>query len=163
MKTLLLMRHAKSSWKDQTLKDRDRPLSKRGVKNAVYMGSIFLEYELIPQLVLSSSVKRARQTAELVLEACRYPGTVIYLDTLFLAEAEVILDALRLLPDDMERVLVIGHNPGLVSLLQMLTQQIIPLPTAGVAYISLSIDTWRSLSFESTAELVEVWQPKDTK
>lgn len=163
MKTLLLMRHAKSSWKERPLTEKDRPLSKRGIKNATQMGSVFLENELIPQLVLSSSVKRARQTAEVVLTACNYRGEVIFLDKLFLAESKVIVDALRLLPDAVERVLVVGHNPGMESMLQILTRQIIPLPTAAVAHISLNTDTWKSLGYEHFAELVQLWEPKGLK
>jgi len=161
MKTLILMRHAKSSWKDQKMKDKDRPLTKRGMKDAVQIGAVFDKNELIPQLVLSSSVKRARQTTELVLEACHYPGDVIYMDKLFLAEADVILDALRLLPDEVERVLVIGHNPGMESVLQILTGQIIALPAAAAANISLLSDSWKSLGLENSAELIQLWRPKD--
>jgi len=163
MKTLILMRHAKSSWKDQKMKDKDRPLTKRGMKDAAQIGTVLDKNELIPQLVLSSSVKRARQTAELVLEACHYPGEVIYMDNLFLAEADVILDALRLLPNDVERVLVIGHNPGLECALQILTRQIVALPAAAAANISLMIDSWKSLGVGNSAELIQLWKPKDIK
>ena len=163
MKTLILMRHAKSGWKDQSLKDKDRPLSKRGMKDAVQIGTVLYKNELIPQLVLSSSVKRARQTAELVLETCQYLGEVIFLDKLLLAEADIILDALRLLPNELERVLVIGHNPGMESVLQILTGQIVALPAAAAANISLVTDSWKDLELENSAELNQLWKPKDIK
>jgi phosphohistidine phosphatase len=163
MKTLILMRHAKSSWKDQKIKDKDRPLTKRGMKDAVQIGTVLEKNELIPQLVLSSSVKRARQTAELVLEACHYPGEVIFMEKLFLAEADVILDALRLLPNEVERVLVIGHNPGMESVLQILTGQIVALPAGAAANISLLSDLWKSLGLENHTELIQLWRPKNIK
>jgi phosphohistidine phosphatase len=161
MKTLLLMRHAKSSWSDRKAKDRERQLTKQGKKNAREMGKVLLKNELIPQLVLSSSVERCRQTAQEVTEACNYQDNILFLDKLFMAEAEVIVDALKLLPDKIERVLVVGHNPGLESMVIFLSGQIEPLPSASIANISLTINSWKDLNKDSSGELIQLWRPKD--
>lgn len=161
MKTLLLMRHGKSSFKDEKLKDRDRHLAKRGHKNAVQMGQLLKEQELIPQLLLSSAVERSKETAEDLLSSADNPVEVVYLEHLFMAEPDLILDALKLLSDSYERVMVIGHNPGLESLVQILTGQIESLPTAAIAFISLPISSWRELKKDVKAELIQLWKPKD--
>ena len=161
MKTLLLMRHAKSSWKDADIKDRKRPLSKRGKRNAPQMGELLKEKELLPQLILASSAVRARQTAELLAEASGYQGDIRYLDDLYMAEADEYLDELKKLPDNLERVMLIGHNPGLESLLPMLTGRVESLPTAAIAHLTLPISNWKELSKKTKAELVELWRPKE--
>lgn len=160
MKTLLLMRHAKSSFKDEHLKDRERPLSKRGIRQATAMGELIMDRELVPQLLLSSTVVRACQTAQIVSQACQFRGREILLENLFMAEPAVLLDMLKLISDDNERVLIIGHNPGMEGLLQRLTGRVEALGTAAVAYLVLPIRSWREISHDSIAELVELWEPR---
>jgi len=161
MKTLLLMRHAKSSWKDSNLADHERPINKRGQKDAPRMGSILADRELVPQMLLSSTAVRARQTAEAVLDSSGFQGEVTYLDRLYLAEAEEYIAVLRELPDDIERVMVIGHNPGLETLLQLLSGLIESLPTAVIAHLALPIQHWSELTSETNGEIVDVWRPKE--
>lgn len=161
MKTLLLMRHAKSSWKEKNIPDHERPLNKRGRRDAPRMGHLLQERELTPQLILSSSALRSRQTAELVAETAEYAAEVLYLDELYMAEPEGYIAALRKLPDTVERVLLIGHNPGLETLLQMLSNRIESLPTAVLADISLPIEEWGVLSNNVEGDLVEIWRPKE--
>jgi phosphohistidine phosphatase len=76
MKTLLIMRHAKSSWKDPDLPDHDRPLNKRGKHDAPSMGKLLKDEDLIPDLIISSTAARAKKTAELVAKACKYKGEI---------------------------------------------------------------------------------------
>ena len=161
MKSLLLMRHAKSSWKDSKLKDMDRPLTKRGLKNAPRMGQLLLEMDLAPQSILCSPAVRARQTAELVSEALHFDGETYYLENLYMAEPPAYLEALSKLPDELERVLVIGHNPGLEALMQLLTDQCEALPTASIAYISLPIDAWKHLKKKTSGDLINLWRPRE--
>lgn len=161
MKTLLIMRHAKSSWKDTKLKDRDRPLNKRGKRVAPQMGDLIKEKELIPQRILCSTALRAKQTAEALLTQLDYQGDVEYLDKLYMAEADDCVRILRHQPDEIERILLIGHNPGLESLIPMLTGRIEALPTAAIAYLSLPIKTWNDLKHDVDGELVELWRPKE--
>ncbi len=160
MKTLLLMRHGKSSWKDKSLKDKQRPLKKRGVEDAKEIGKLLLENELVPQVILSSSALRARQTAEQVTETCKYKGKISYLDEYYMAEPEIYLEKIKSLPDEIERVLVIGHNPGLEALLQMMDGKIESLPTGSLAYLSLSLDAWANISLDTAGELVGFWLPE---
>ena len=159
MKTLLLMRHAKSSWKDTELSDIDRPLSKRGKKDAPQMGALLLEKELVPQIILSSPAVRARQTAELLAAACEFTGDVQYLDSFYLAEPAAYVEGLVALPDDIELAMVIGHNPGLEGLLQMISGRIESLPTSTIAYLSVPISSWHELRSDTEGELLELLLP----
>jgi phosphohistidine phosphatase len=161
VKTILLMRHAKSSWKDKNIKDRKRPLGKRGKRNAPQMGELIKEKELIPQIILSSSAERAKQTSELFSKGSGFQGETKYIDSLFMAEADEYIKALRALPDDIERVMVIGHNPGLESLLPLWTGQIEALPTSAIAYLVAPIQHWGDLNKDSKLDLVEIWRPKE--
>ena len=161
MKTLLLMRHAKSSWKNASLPDHDRPLAKRGLRDAHRMGELIGRQELFPQLVLVSSAVRAAETARIFCEICGCQSNLRQVDELYMAEAETYLAQLKALPDTVERVLLIGHNPGLESLLQMLSGRVESLPTAVIAYISLPIASWCDISATTEGELIELWRPKD--
>lgn len=163
MKTLLLMRHAKSSWKDSRLQDFDRPLNKRGEKDAPRMGKLLKDEELIPQLILSSPAVRARETVEAVAKAAGQDVPVEYFDSFYLAEPSVYFDIARTLPDNLERVMIMGHNPGLEAMLQMLTGQVEGLPTAAIAYLVLPINHWSELNTNLEAELVNLWRPRDLK
>ncbi len=163
MKTLLLMRHAKSSWNDSKLADHERPLNKRGRQDAPMMGELLVDRELVPQLILSSSALRSRQTAELLAETSGFSGDVTYSNKLYMAEVDEYINALRALPDDNERVMVIGHNPGMETLLQILSGQIQSLPTAVIAHLVLPIEHWSELSAETSGELVEIWLPKELR
>jgi phosphohistidine phosphatase len=161
MKTLLLMRHAKSSWKEPKMKDRERPVNKRGRKTTPRMGELLKEAELVPQVIYSSSAVRARQTVEMLISACGFTGDIKYFDSFYMAEPEVYLKRLRKLPDDIERVMVIGHNPGLEALMQILSGKVEALPTASIAYLSLPITNWKDLYEDTKGELIEVWRPKE--
>lgn len=163
MKTLLIMRHGKSSWKHKDLEDHERPLSKRGLRDSRMMADIIQEKELIPQVILASSSVRTTQTAQIFSEETGYRGEILTLDSLYLAEAEAYLHELKQLSDEYERVMVIGHNPGLESLLQMITGRIEALPTGVVAYISLPISHWEEINGESVGELVQIWKPKEIR
>lgn len=161
MKTLLLMRHAKSSWKDEDLSDHERPLNKRGNKDAPLMGKLILEKELIPQLILSSSAVRARLTVKAIVECVNYQGQVEFLDEFYMAEPAVYLERLTSLPADIERVMIVGHNPGLEGLVQMLSQQVETLPTSALAYLVLPIQEWKEIKEDSQGDLIEIWRSRD--
>lgn len=163
MKTLLLMRHAKSSWKEVDLPDIERKLNKRGKKDAPEMGALIREKELIPQRILSSTAARCRLTVEAMGETSGFSGPVDYHDSLYLAEPQAYIDAVKAVPDGEERILVMGHNPGLEGLLQMLTDQVESLPTGALAYLSLPLMHWSELSLTTKAELIEVYRPHDMR
>ncbi|MDZ4159140.1 MAG: histidine phosphatase family protein [Anaerolineaceae bacterium] len=163
MKTVLLMRHAKSSWKNTEIEDHERPLNKRGEKDAPMMGSLIREKKVVPQLILCSSALRARLTAEAMIKAAKYKKEIEYLDKFYLAEAQVYLEALQNLPDDLDSVMIIAHNPGLEGLLQILSRKVEPLPTAAIAKLELPIEHWQDLRNETEGKLVKLWLPKDLK
>ncbi len=160
MKTLLIMRHGKSSWKDDKLPDNERPLKKRGRKDSAHMGELLKKKDLIPDVVLCSTAKRSRQTADILLEEMDYKGEVQYLDSLYMAETEVFFNVLHALPD-YACVLIIGHNPGLETLLQMMTNDINSLPTAAVAHVTLPIEHWEEFHADTSGELKNLWLPRE--
>lgn len=162
MKTLLLMRHGKSSWKDfKKDEDKFRPLTKRGVKDVEQMADLLEEKEIFPQIILTSTAKRARETANIFLEECRGEITFIALDSLFLAEPPAVIEVLKTIQNQTERLLLIGHNPGLECLLQHLTGAVESLSTSNVACLELPIEHWEDISLETHAEKWEKWKPKD--
>lgn len=161
MKTLLLMRHAKSSWKDPAAQDHERPLNKRGEKDAPKVGKLLKDHNLVPHFIVSSTAARCAQTADLVGEKSGYTGEILYSDSLYLAEPQAIVEVLRDLPDEHKRVLVIGHNPGLEGLLQMLTGRVESLPTSALAYLVLPVKSWQELEVNTETELIDIWRLRD--
>jgi phosphohistidine phosphatase len=160
MKTLLILRHAKSSWRKAELADHDRPLSKRGKRDAPRIGNLLRREELVPDLIISSSATRARRTAELVSEACGYGGELQLERDLYAADPEAYLDALQLLPESIKCVMVVGHNPGLEELLELLTGEWQRLPTAALAQVKLRLDAWEKIDEEPQGKLVNLWLPR---
>lgn len=163
MKTLILMRHAKSSWKDHTLSDIDRPLKKRGKKDAQAMGKIIFDKELLPQRIYSSNAKRARRTAEILIEEVKTDIPLELVDSLYMAEVSAYYDLIRSLSDQFERVMLVGHNPGLESMVQLLSNEIESVPTSAVAVISLPIKKWKELTPAIKGDMVELFKPKHDK
>ena len=161
MKTLLILRHAKSSWKNTGLADHDRPLAKRGQRDAPRMGRLLRDENLTPDLILSSTAKRALDTAEAVAEASGYEGEVESRPEFYMAGAEAYLRALRALSDDYECVMVIGHNPGLEELVEVLTGEAEAMPTAALAQVALTLKRWRDLSDETEGRLVNTWRARE--
>jgi phosphohistidine phosphatase len=161
MKTLLILRHAKSAWGDPALEDHDRPLNKRGRESAPKMGELLRKENLRPNLILSSTALRARKTAELVAQACSYTGALELESSLYAAPPEAYIRVLSAVPDLYQNVMVVGHNPGLEELVRDLTGKIEPLPTAALAYVRLPIQHWAELAEDAAGELVHVWRPKE--
>lgn len=157
-KTLLILRHAKSSWKDDKLKDVDRPLKRRGEEDAVVIGKVLTMAELIPQLILSSPAQRAKQTAEIVMSEAKYEGELKLVDSFYMGEPENYIKELKDLPDEIERVMVVGHNPGLEALMQMLDGKVDSLPTGSLAYLVLDIKHWSDLTKATIGELISFWE-----
>jgi phosphohistidine phosphatase len=161
MKTLLLLRHAKSSWKDASLGDHDRPLSRRGRRDAPRMGRLLREEGLRPDLVVSSTAKRARVTAALVAKHCGYKKAVEVHPELFHAEPDGIAEVLRELFDDVPTVMLVGHNPGLEGFVAQATGRDVKFPTAAVAQIAFPLASWDDFALPADGVLVNLWRPKD--
>jgi phosphohistidine phosphatase len=161
MKSLLLMRHAKSSWKQADLPDHERPLNKRGKKDVPLMGSLIKEKELVPQKIMFSSALRSVETAKMLKDTSGFTGELDCLDSFYMAEPGGYVEPLQSLPDEIECVMVIGHNPGLEGLLQILSGQILSLTAGAVAHIVLPVDHWNEVSLDCEGELVETFSPHD--
>ena len=161
MKTLLLLRHAKSSWGEPGLDDHDRPLNKRGAKAAPRMGKLLRDEGLSPDAVLASSAERTQATARAVCEALDYPGDIDVRHSLYLAAPSAYLHAVRELPDEIGRALVVGHNPGLEDLLEALSGHARRLPTAALAVLELPVKHWRDVELDGRARCLRVWRPKE--
>ncbi len=162
MKTLLVLRHAKSSWKDPGLDDHDRPLNKRGKKDAPRMGRLVREEGLIPDLILSSTALRAKNTAQEVAEKSRYPGKIHWESRLYLAGPADIVMVLNEIEDpSADRVMIVGHNPGQEELVRSLAGGQEAFPTAALARVELPVTTWAELELSTTGELTHLWRPKE--
>jgi phosphohistidine phosphatase len=161
MKTLLILRHGKSSWKDASLADHDRPLNSRGRRDAPVMGELLRDEGLVPGLIVSSTAKRARTTAEAVAEASGYEGEVLLTRYLYMADPEDYLAVLQELDSTEESVMVVGHNPGMEALLEDLTGEYERLPTAALAQVELPVDRWTELTHETEGRLVNLWRPRE--
>ncbi|HLE52187.1 MAG TPA: histidine phosphatase family protein [Anaerolineales bacterium] len=160
LKSLLILRHAKSSWDEPGLADIDRPLNKRGKRDAPHIGFLLREEGIVPDLILCSPALRARKTAEAVAENCGFEGEIEIQDSFYPGHPADYLEVVGHLPDQYLCVMVVGHNPGLEELLTTLTDESVALPTAALAQISLPIHTWRDLTDEVTGKLVNLWLVK---
>jgi len=164
MKTLLVLRHAKSSWKDTDLDDHDRPLNKRGKKTAPLMGKLIKDEKLVPDLMISSTALRAKTTAEAVAKSSKYSGNIQIDSRLYLAGIHAMVRLLQeISSDDIDRVMLVGHNPGQEDLIRELTDQDERFPTAALAQIELPIERWSEMEFETQGKLVNLWRPKETE
>ena len=161
MKTLLLLRHAKSAWDDDSLADHDRPLNQRGKKAAPLMGALLREEKLLPNHIVSSTAVRALATALAVGKAARYEGAIEETRALYLAAPSAYFEVARQASDDIERLMLVGHNPGIEIALEQLTGTDEPMPTAALAVIAVPVERWRELGRDTACELVHFWKPKD--
>ena len=160
MKTLLILRHGKSSWKYVDLADHDRPLKGRGKDDAEKIAKLIEDKDLIPQHIISSTAKRAQKTADLVANACDYNAEIEKDHDLYLAGAEDIAQVLSSVDDRINRLMIVGHNPGLEETLSELTESFHSLPTCALAHVDLPITSWEDISLDGSAKLVNLWVPR---
>jgi phosphohistidine phosphatase len=160
MKTLLLLRHAKSSWNDPNLADFDRPLNERGFAAAAFMGEMVGSRVLVPEAIVCSPAKRAVQTAE-ILKATSELGAPVRLDErIYEASPQTLHLVASQFGNELSSVMMIGHNPGLEGFIVFLTGSVEPMPTAGLAVIEIAVDVWSDLQ-NGAGRVVEVIRPKD--
>ncbi|GMV18482.1 MAG: histidine phosphatase family protein [Myxococcales bacterium] len=157
MKTLLLMRHAKSSW-DDDVADHDRPLNARGERSAPQMAALLVGEKLQPDLILSSTALRARSTALSVAEAFAWKPEVRLMRSLYMADPAGILAEIASTPAAVGCLLVVGHNPGMEDLVSDLSLMRQAMPTAAVA--RFGVRAWSELG-STRPELVHVWRPRE--
>jgi phosphohistidine phosphatase len=142
MKTLLLLRHAKSSWDDPSLRDFDRPLARRGKRDAPLMGEALRERGPLPDYVLSSTAKRARSTVKAFIKTSGLEMEPHFEQGVYEAPSSELMKIVRRLPDGSACALMVGHNPGFEDLVSRLTGSFESMPTAALACIELDIERW---------------------
>ena len=162
MKQLTLIRHAKSSWKDAYLLDMDRPLKKRGKRDAPMMGKRLAERESSPDLLVSSPAKRALATAEMIATEIEYPlEEIVVIEKLYSAEVAGWLKIVQGFDDGLDHVMCIGHNPGLTDFVNHISTDhfIDNVPTCGVVEMTFDIESWASVGHVEPSQ-VEFDYPK---
>jgi phosphohistidine phosphatase len=162
MKTLYLVRHAKSSWKFPNLDDFDRPLNKRGKRDAPVMGKFLKERKILPDIIISSPAARAKKTAKIIAKALSYPKTDInFKKEIYEASAVGLLKIAAMINDKISSAMLFGHNPGMTYLANMLANvRIDNIPTCGVVCIELDIPSWNKIS-EDCGKLIFFEYPKN--
>ena len=161
MKTLLLMRHGKSSWSDEALADHDRPLKTRGQEAADRIGRLLSESNLVPDHILTSSAVRAFETTQRVIQAANWKEDAEVVPGLYHADPKSLVAIVSRVPNGVDRLLVIGHNPGLENWLTCLIGRIETFPTATLAQIELDIESWLDLTPETRGLMQKLWRPKE--
>ncbi|MCP4415331.1 MAG: hypothetical protein GY805_01830 [Chloroflexi bacterium] len=161
MKTLLILRHAKSDWSNSQLSDHERPLNGRGKYDAPRMGAWLKQQGMVPELIITSTAERALTTSELTALGCDFEGELRLTKDFYLAGPPTYIDTLNQLPDSYERVMVVGHNPGMEELVSLLTDKDQRMTTANVAVVELAIASWGELTLFSDGRLKHHWRPKD--
>ncbi|MCB0742717.1 MAG: histidine phosphatase family protein [Ignavibacteriae bacterium] len=161
MKTLYLLRHAKSSWEDGNLSDFDRPLNERGLRDAPIMGEILKNKIEQPELIISSSAKRAITTAEIIANSFNYDiNKIIKEEKIY---HSVVSDLMRIIyetPNTIERLMLFGHNPTFTLVVNYLSDKYIDnLPTCGFVQINFDLKSWEELE-SNTGKLILFEYPK---
>jgi phosphohistidine phosphatase len=145
MKTLYLLRHAKSSWGNASLRDFDRPLNDRGREAAERIGKRLASENLSTPLIVCSPALRTRETAEIVLRSSNLRAEQRFDERIYEASLQDLTQVISDLPDDEEVAILIGHNPGLEELLAFLTGEARRMPTCALAKIKLELVSWQDI------------------
>ena len=159
MKTIFVLRHAKSSWNDPGLSDFERPLNARGLKAAPFMGKLMRERNYVPELIVSSSAQRARQTAELAAEAGAFGDVIRFEKRIYESTPQTLISIAAQIDERISAAMLVGHNPGFEGLVKLLTGELEEMPTAALAVVDLDINSWRKIG-PRTGQLRELIRPK---
>jgi phosphohistidine phosphatase len=142
MKTLIIMRHAKSSWDDASLSDFERPLNERGLQTAPFIGKMMWENQLSPDKILSSPAERAKQTSLLVKESGDLGAAVECNEKIYEASPFTLLEIISETPAAINTLMLVGHNPGIEGLVKLLTGESHSIPTGALIKLSLNVSNW---------------------
>ena len=159
MKTLYLLRHAKSDWSNMGAADFDRPLNRRGRKDVPRLAALLQKLEAPPGLVISSSATRARSTAEGIVELLPTPPPLRLEERLYLADPNTLAAVVCEVDAAFDAVLTVAHNPGMEQWIEALCGAVVRLPTAGLACLHCAIGDWAQLP-DSEAQLQWFIPPK---
>ena len=149
MKTLLIVRHAKSSWDNPSLSDFDRPLNDRGHNDAPRMGKRLKEKDLTPDIIISSPANRAFTTSKIIAESIGFPvSSIVTNRNLYHATEDEILDVVHSLNEKTDVVMLFGHNPGLTDFVNSITKSHIDnIPTCGIVACKFKVDRWKDIAW----------------
>ena len=158
---LTIVRHAKSAWGDFNTPDWERPLNERGQRDAPMMGRRLKERGDAPELIICSTALRAHATAKLLAEELGYPLARLQLeDRIYEAPVSALLDVVQDCPDEVTRVMMVGHNPGSEQFIQFLTgEPFSNFVTCAVADLDLDVPTWKTVG-PCAGKLRSYWYPK---
>lgn len=145
-RTLFLVRHAKSSWDESHLPDRERPLAERGRRDAPMMGRRLAREKVRPALILSSPASRALATATLIAAELDHGGNIVVDERLYACDAKTLLAVIAELGVDLECVLLVGHNPELTELAHRLSCEIVRMPTCAIARFTFEAPSWSAIA-----------------
>lgn len=161
MKNLVIVRHAKSSWDDSSLADFDRPLNKRGLRDAPYMGKVLSDKDFKPDLIISSPANRAFTTAKFIAEKMGYNIEKIRTEeNIYSSSAAAIVKIIRSVDDSVGNLALFGHNPDITYLSSLLTGNIFDnVPTCGMVGIRFDVDQWKLIN-EENGKMVFFEYPK---
>lgn len=157
---LILMRHAKSDWGDESLSDHDRPLNHRGRRDAPRMAQWLEQQGLVPDVILLSSSVRTRETAELMSAEWSSEPTLLPTENLYLAAPDDILSTVSSDACDAKRLLVLAHNPGMAYLVSQLSGEMVDMPTAALAVFRVTDGDWGNCGSGATLERLDYMKPK---
>ncbi len=159
---LFIIRHAKSSWKDSSLDDFDRPLNKRGKLNAPFMGTKLKERGIVPDIMISSSAFRAKNTAEIIAKKVKYSKKIIFKKEIYDVGESAIRKILKKLDDEKSVVFLFGHNPDLNMLAERYVGFDENIPTCGIVEIEFDCKRWKDIS-SLNAKFISFDYPKRYK
>ena len=163
MKTLYIVRHAKSSWADPMASDFERGLNDRGKRDAPKMGKRLKEKEIHPDVIISSPAKRALSTAKKIAEIIKFEKERVNTDSrLYYADEDTILSVLQGINDSQDIAMIFGHNPGLTDFVNAISSEEINIdniPTCGIVAFSLQVESWKDITWKS-AKLQSFDYPK---
>jgi phosphohistidine phosphatase len=160
MKTLYILRHAKSNWDDPDLADFDRPLNHRGNSAAPFMGELMERRGLVPDVIFSSTAVRARETAELVKTGAEWDSGITFEERIYEASPQTLVQVAAAIDDGFESAMIVGHNPGIEGFIRFLTGKLERMPTAALAVIDLDVERWKQVEAGS-GKLRKIIRPKD--
>ncbi len=162
MKKLYIIRHAKSSWSDETLNDFERPLNKRGKSNAPMMGERLKEKGVMPDIIISSPAKRAKSTAEMIAKEIGYEKKVLFDENIYESSVDELRKIIKEIDNKKGIVFLIGHNPSLNALAEYYVNFSQNIPTCGIVEIAFECDKWANIEHKN-AKLLSFDYPKKSE
>ena len=162
MKRLFIIRHAKSSWKDVTLDDFDRPLNKRGKKDAPFMAKLLKDKSIYPDLILSSPATRAKVTAITIAKELDMEEKIVFKERIYESSLSTLINCLKKADDTNQIIFIIGHNPSLNALAYEFVDFDENIPTMGIVEIKFNVNNWKDIN-ENNASLISFEYPKKHK